>query len=179
MFGTFIRVIIGFTLACLVAGLAKVLFAFTPMELSNMAPEAASDRISLALPVAVHQAIFAAPLALLAIIAGETQRWRDWAYYALAGVVIALLGFAAQFSSESATQGWSVTSNTYPFVSYLTTGFVGGIAYWLVSGRHAGGHHHHHGHDAATAAKASGTPAPRNTTASGGSNKGTASHGRA
>jgi hypothetical protein len=132
------RVLTGFLLACFAAGLAKVLFAFSPTELSTLPPEIARDRIALALPVATHTAIFAAPFALVAIALAEARRWRDWTYYVMAGVGIALIGFFAQYSSETQTQGWSIVNDNYPLVAFLVTGAVGGLAYWLFSGRLAG-----------------------------------------
>ena len=140
MLGRIFRVLSGFILACLAAGLTKVLFAYTPMELSNLPPEVASDRLALALPIGTHTAIFAAPFALVAIAIAEWQRWRDWAYYAAAAMAIALIGFFAQFSTETAAQGWSVVNSNYPLITFLTTGFVAGLVYWLFAGRLAGHH---------------------------------------
>ena len=152
MFGSILRVIIGFVLACLLAALTKVFFAFSPAELFNLLPDVAWSRVSLALPIATHTAIFAAPFALLAALIGEWRGWRDWTYYTLAGIGIALVGFFAQYTSETAIQGWSITNSNYPLITFLTTGFMGGLAYWLFSGRfagaaqHAGTHTHHAGH---------------------------------
>ncbi len=139
MFSSILRVIIGFVLACLLAALTKVFFAFSPAELANLPPDVAQNRISLALPIATHTAIFAAPFALLAALIGEWRGWRDWTYYTLAGIAIALVGFFAQYTSETAIQGWSIANSNYPLVTFLTTGFMGGLAYWLFSGRFAGG----------------------------------------
>lgn len=149
MIGRIFRVLSGFIIACLAAGLTKVLFAFSPAELSRLPPEIAGDRLQLAVPIATHLAIFSAPFALVAIWLAEWQRWRDWSYYVLAGLAIAAIGFAAQYNSETASMGWSIANSNYPFVTFLTTGFVAGLAYWLFSGRLAG---HHvlspHGHTA-------------------------------
>jgi hypothetical protein len=151
MIGRLFRILSGFILACLAAGLCKVLFAFTPAELSNLPPEIAGDRLALAIPLATHTAIFAAPFALIAIWLGEWRVWRDWAYYAAAAMAIALIGFFAQYSSEADTMGWSILNSNYPLVAFLTTGFVAGLVYWLFSGRLAGHHllsaHGRHGLD--------------------------------
>ena len=138
MIGRLFRVLCGFILACLAAGLTQVLFAYTPAELSGMLPEAAMERIGIALPVATHLAIFSAPFALIAIALSEWQGWRDWVFYAIAAIAIALVGFFAQYHSETATQGWTIVGN-YPLITFLTTGFAGGLTYWLFSGRLAGG----------------------------------------
>jgi hypothetical protein len=147
MFGRLIRVIVGFVLACLFAALTKVFFAFPPSELANLPTDIAQSRIGLALPVATHMAIFSAPFALVAAAFGEWRGWRDWTYYTLAGIGIAVIGFLAQYSSETGIQGWSITNGNYPFVTFLTTGFMGGLAYWLFSGRFANGATHQGHHD--------------------------------
>ena len=138
--GRIFRVLCGFLLACLAAGLTKVLFAFTPSELSSLPSEIMVDRLQLAVPIATHTAIFSTPWAIIPLFLAEWQRWRDWAYYAAVGIAIALLGFAIQLNNETAGAGWSVMDNNYPLLAFLTTGFVGGLVYWLFSGRLAGHH---------------------------------------
>ena len=132
------RVLLGYLIACLVAGLTTVLFAWTPSDLASMQGDAANDKLALAMPVATHIALFVAPVALLAIAYAERYRRHDWLYYALAGVAIALLGFGAQLMSEDSRQTWSITNNNYPLFAFITTGFLSGLAYWIFSGRMAG-----------------------------------------
>lgn len=129
-----IRVLFGFLMACLAAGLVKVLFAYSPAELSGMSPDRASQALSLTWPIATHMAIFSAPFALIAVALAEWQRWGDWTYYVVAGVLIALIGFIAQYNSETAAQGWTVTASNYPLIAFLTGGAVGGLVYWIFSG---------------------------------------------
>jgi hypothetical protein len=129
------RVLLGYLLACFAAGLTTVLFAWTPSDLAGMQGDLANDKLALAMPVATQIAIFSAPLAFLAIAFGEARRWRDWAYYAAAGMAIALFGYLAQYQSEAPSQTWSIASNHYPFIAFVTSGFVGGLVYWLFSGR--------------------------------------------
>src|SRR5215468_4819787 len=97
-----LRVLLGFTLACLVAGLTMVLFVYTPFE---FAKEPSGERVSqaglLALAVATHAAVFAAPFAVIGVGFAEWQRIGGWLYYALVGVGIAVAGFAAQSWTES------------------------------------------------------------------------------
>jgi hypothetical protein len=135
--GLIFRVLLGYMLACLAAGLCTVLFAWTPSDLAGMQGDLANDKLALAMPVATQVALFAAPFALLAIGFGEAKRWRDWAYYATAGMAIALLGYIAQYQSEAPSQAWSVAGSNYPLIAFLTSGFVGGLVYWLMSGRMA------------------------------------------
>lgn len=133
--GLIFRVLLGYLVACFAAALTTVLFAWTPADLANMQGDLANDKLALAMPVATQMAIFAAPFALLAIAFGEWQRWRDWAYYAAAGIAIALFGYLAQYQSEFPSQTWSIANSNYPLIAFLTTGFVGGLVYWIFSGR--------------------------------------------
>ncbi len=133
-----LRVIFGFAVACLAAGLAMVLFVYTPLELAT---EHATDRMLeaglLALAAATHSAVFAAPFALIGAAFGEWQRIGSWLYYALVGVAIACVGFLAQFWTEA--DGEASIVNSYAMTAFIVTGFVAGVVYWLLAGRHASG----------------------------------------
>lgn len=135
------RIFFGFLLACLVAGIVTVLFVDTPVELSQLAGiplvEKFTELTVLALRVATHSAIFAAPFALIALLVAEWAHLRNWLYYAVVGMVIAALGFSLQYSSE--IEGQPTIINNYAIMAYLTTGFLAGFAYWLFAGRRAGG----------------------------------------
>jgi hypothetical protein len=78
MLGRVIRVVFGFVVACLAAGLTIVLFVTTPVELANTPSNAITDALSanglLALFAATHSAVFAAPLALIGAAIGEWRR---------------------------------------------------------------------------------------------------------
>lgn len=136
MIGRVLRVIIGFVVACLAAGLAMVLFVYTPAE---MASEAAGDRFAeagmLALFAATQSAVFAAPFAFICAGFGEWQKIGAWLYYALVGIAIAGIGFLAQFWSE--TGGEPTIVNSYAVTAFIVAGFVAGIVYWLFAGRFA------------------------------------------
>jgi hypothetical protein len=133
------RVLIGFVLACLAAGLTIVLFVYTPLELATeLAGERISEASLLALAAATHSAVFAAPFALIGAGFGEWQRIGSWLYYALIGIAIATIGFLAQFWTEA--DGEASIVNSYAVVAFIVTGFVAGIVYWLFSGRNASWH---------------------------------------
>lgn len=68
------------------------------------------------------------------ILFGEFTRRRDWLYYAIAGGLIAILVplFIVFFGSDSRP------SETEFLVMSLAAGMIGGLVYWLVSGRNAG-----------------------------------------
>lgn len=137
--GAVLRVSIGFVVACLAAGLVQVLFAVTPAELVN----ANDDRLWVALNWALLSAtqilVFAAPFALLAALISELQGVRSFAYYALVAMAIAVAGFGLLYATETPTEATIV--NSYAMAAYLTSGFVGGLVYWLFAGRlaHAAG----------------------------------------
>ena len=134
-----LRVIIGFALACVAAGLTMVLFVYTPLELAT---EHAGDRALeaglLALAAATHSAVFAAPFALIGAAFGEWQRIGSWLYYALVGIAIAAIGFLAQFWTEA--EGEASIVNSYAVTAFIVTGFVAGVVYWLFAGRSASRH---------------------------------------
>lgn len=143
MLGRLIRVLLGFAVACLAAGFAKAFFATTPSELSSLPPDVAADRMSRVLEsgifAGVQHLLFSAPFALVAAAIGEWRSIRNWTYYALVGMAIALLGFATLYTNE--VQGQATIVNNYAFSAFLTAGFVGGLVYWLFSGRVAGDSH--------------------------------------
>ncbi len=136
----FLRVVTGFVLAVLVAGLVQVLFARPPVDLAGLPQAELLERLEsrgiLTLAIATHSAIFSSLFALLAIMVAEWLRVRSAVYYAFTGLAIGLAGFLAQFASENAAQPTIV--NTYALIAYATTGLVAGLAYWLFAGRRAG-----------------------------------------
>jgi hypothetical protein len=135
MIGRIIRVFVGFVIACLAAGLTVVLFVYTPLELAtDSGTDRAAEAGVLALAAATHSAVFAAPFALVGAAIGEWQRIGSWMYYALVGVVIAAIGFTAQYWTEGTGQASIV--NNYAVTAFLVTGFVSGLVYWLVAGRY-------------------------------------------
>ena len=141
MLGRILRVLFGFVLACLAAGLTLVLFVYTPAELASLNASTAVPRLSeaglLALAAATHAGVFAAPFALLGAVIGEWRRLRGLGYYALVGIGIAALGFFLQYRSEAA--GDLSILNTYALSAFALTGLIAGGLYWLAAGRHAGG----------------------------------------
>ena len=117
MLGRMIRVVFGFVVGCLAAGLTIVLFVTTPVELANTPSNAFSDALSsnglLALAAATHSAVFAAPFALIGATIGEWRQLAHWTYYAVVGVVIAGLGFLAQYRSEGGRSRASSTTTRW------------------------------------------------------------------
>jgi drug/metabolite transporter (DMT)-like permease len=137
MIGRILRMIFGFALACLAAGLTLVLFIFTPPELIGPQSERLSEAGLLTLAAATQIAMFAALLALIGAGFGEWQRIGSWMYYVLVAIVIAAIGFLAQYWGEAQAQASIV--NNYAVSAFLLTGFVAGLVYWLFAGRFARG----------------------------------------
>jgi len=141
MIGGLFRFLFGFAVACLVAGAATVAFVITPLDIATLPAELRPERLSsagtLTLLAATHSAIFSFPFALVALVIAERRCIRSWVYYAIVGILIAFAGFGAEYLSEVGGQPSIV--NTYAARAFLAVGFLGGIAYWLVAGRRAGG----------------------------------------
>ncbi len=140
LFGTLARVVFGFVLASLAAGLVTVLFVNTPIDVLaepfDRLPKTASEKFDLALLAATHLGIFASVFVLITACIGEWFSIRALSFYLLAGVVIALLGFSAQYASEVA--GQPTILNNYAIKAFLTVGFFGGFFYWLAAGQFTG-----------------------------------------
>lgn len=137
-----LRILLAFALACFAAALTLVLFVLTPAEIQSLPAGVRADRVGsvlqLALPVAVHIALFSAPLVLVSIAISEMLGIRRWIYHALTGLLVSGLGFFAQRSAEQIGQPTIV--NNYALTAFLVSGFVGGLAYWIFAGRFAGQH---------------------------------------
>jgi hypothetical protein len=133
------RVLLGFLIACLVAAVTLILFVYTPVEFATLPSDISTDRFSeaalFALLVTPHIALFAGLPALICMLYAERRGIGSWGYYLLLGVALAALGFLAQHFSE--TPGQATILHNYALVAFLSAGAVGGLAYWLVSGRYA------------------------------------------
>ncbi len=136
--GAVLRVLIGFAVACLVAGYVQVLFAVTPAELVVAGDDRLGEAATWGLLSATQIAVFAAPFALLAAVISEWQGIRSFAYHAIVAMAIAVAGFGLIHATESASEASIV--NSYAMAAYLTSGFVGGLVYWLFAGRSANRH---------------------------------------
>ena len=138
MFLPFLRVLLGLALACIAAGLTLVAFVTTPAELAQLDPSQASEEMIgvglLAAYTATHVAVFAVPFGFIAVLFGEWMGLRDWSFYVLTGVAIALAGFFAQYMGE--TGGLSIL-NPYALAAFMAAGAAGGLVYWLCAGRYA------------------------------------------
>lgn len=133
--GASLRVLAGFILACLAAGAVQVLFAVTPQELVYAPDDRLSEALNWGLLTATQIAVFSAPFAIIAIIISEWQGIRNFAFHAIVAMAIAVAGFGLIHATKSPTEASIV--NSYAMAAYLTSGFVGGLVYWLFAGRWA------------------------------------------
>lgn len=136
--GTLARIIFGLTLASLAAGLVTVLFVDIGVfpGSSNRWPKTLGEIIDLSLLAATHIGIFSSFFVLITAVIGEWFSIRALSFYLLAGIIIALLGFSAQYASEVA--GQPTIFNDYAIKTFLTVGFFGGFVYWLAAGQFTG-----------------------------------------
>jgi hypothetical protein len=135
---TMARIVFGLALASLGAGLITVLFVDVGVltDPANDLPKTIGETIDLALLAATHIAIFSFLFVFIAAAIGEWFSIRVLSFYLLVGVIIALLGFTAQYMSEVA--GQPTIFNNYAVKTFVTVGFFAGFIYWLAAGQFAG-----------------------------------------
>jgi hypothetical protein len=140
-FSTIARVVFGFVLASLAAGLVTVMFVTTPIDVLTepfeQLPKTAGETIELGLLAATHLGIFASVFVLIVAILSESFSVRSLTFYLFVGVAISILGFIAQYESEVGGQPTTILNN-YAIKAFLTIGFFGGFIYWLAAGQFAG-----------------------------------------
>jgi hypothetical protein len=136
------RVLVGFLIACLVAAGTLILFVYTPVEFATLPSDISSDRLSeaalFALVVTPHIVLFAGIPALICMLYAERRGIASWGYYVLLGIALAALGFLIQHFSEA--PGQATILHNYALVAFLAAGAIGGLAYWVISGRYAASH---------------------------------------
>lgn len=131
--GAIVRIVLGFAAACLAAGFIQVLFAVTPAELVAAGEARWSAAINWALLSSAHIAVFAAPFALISISASEWLGIRSFAYHTIIAMCIAVVGFGLILMTEAPSEASIV--NSYAMAAYLTSSFIAGFLYWVLSGR--------------------------------------------
>jgi hypothetical protein len=131
--GAVVRIVLGFVAACLAAGFIQVLFAVTPAELVVAGEARWSAALNWALLSSAHIAVFAAPFALISIIISEWLGIRSFAYHTIIAMGIAVAGFGLIMMMETPSEASIV--NSYAMAAYLTSGFIAGFVYWVLSGR--------------------------------------------
>lgn len=128
-----LRVLLGYVLACLTAGVVTTAFVH---PLAEVVPVPSEPFLDLALLAAAHSAMFGFPFMLIAAAIGEWFAIRSLMFYLFVGCAIAALGFFTQFASE--VTGQATILNRFAVTAFLTTGFCAAFIYWLVAGQFAG-----------------------------------------
>lgn len=136
--GRLVLVPLAFLLATGVAGLILVTLGLEHMTRALHGKEAGVDTLNALLELVSKGSLLASGLTLLpalaVIIAGEVARVRSWLYYLIGGgLALAAVPLLARLgSTESAANlpavVWQVLA---------TSGFAGGLVYWLIAGRRA------------------------------------------
>ena len=135
----FIVIIAGYLVSSLAASaflnvVTLAWFGFTPEETRVVATSSFVFSIPF---VALFVAYFAFIPAVFAIVIGEVTGKRDWLFYALAGAVVALVIIG--FSRGGGGTAFAETADLNFALIVIGSGMCGGIGYWLVAGRSAGG----------------------------------------
>lgn len=136
MVAAVLRCVSGYLAACVAAAVVEVSFVLPPHELVG----AEIDRLMAAgiwlLLASLHTAIFAAPFAAILITVAERRGLKSAISYVGVGFGIAALGFLTQLPGIGFDQPVKVI--LYVLAAFSVAGVVGGLAYWLLSGRKAG-----------------------------------------
>jgi hypothetical protein len=140
----FAAIIFGYAVAALAASAFLHLVTLGPAGFSEGDQVGAAGPLLFStLAIAVLAAYFAFIPSLPVILIAEVSGRRDWLFYALGGIFVAVavlslfwLRSGAGFGEEPA--GGTVFGDTRFAAVMIGSGIVGGIAYWLVAGRWAG-----------------------------------------
>lgn len=132
-----VMITVGFILASIAAGVALAFLTqiITPREAAELSGPGSNGWLFVAAVAfsSVTGAVAFFP-AMAVIFYGEFTRRRDWLYYAIAGGLIAV--FAPILITLIRSSGRP--SDIEFMAMSLAAGMIGGLAYWLVSGRNAG-----------------------------------------
>jgi hypothetical protein len=131
MIVSFIRIVLGFVAAMLVAGAVQVLFVAGDEIVSGSVTSARLEALGLlTLLAATQSAVFSAPFAFLAAAVAAWRPIKSSLFFICVGIAIALASFLVQYVGEG---GPSTILNRYALAAYVASGLVGGWIYWLVA----------------------------------------------
>lgn len=123
-----LRIMFGFVAAALVAGLVQVLFV-AGEEIPGLSTARLESLGLLMLLAAAQSAVFAAPLAVPVTVLAARRPIRSLVFFLGVGLVLAAAGFFAQ----QADGGGLALLNRYVLAAYLSSGLLGGLAYWFLA----------------------------------------------
>jgi hypothetical protein len=147
--GQLFLILIGYAAASLAASaFIHLLFLGSAGFDAEEARWVATGSIFVSVPVvALFVSYFAFLPAVIAIGVGEVTSARDWLFYAVAGAlvgaaVVALFWLNSPTGLEEVPEtlpGDSLIGSPFVLATLVGAGMIGGIAYWMVAGRLAGG----------------------------------------
>ena len=135
----FLRMLVGYLLACFGAAMALGLFAFAPTSIEAFFDQLASVAES-AWSVSPYMtgaiALLGAVPAIIAFQYAESNGIRSWVYYEIVGALVAIAAYWLAHGTESVPL--RSEGNVYSTIAFGVTGAILGLLYWLFSGRYAG-----------------------------------------
>lgn len=135
----FLRMLVGYLLACFGAAMALGLFAFAPNSIEaffDKLPEVLESAWNVSPYLTGAVALLGAVPAVLAFQYAESNGIRSWVYYELVGAAVAIAAYWLAHGTGSVPD--SNEGNTYSTIAFGAAGAVLGLLYWLFSGRYAG-----------------------------------------
>jgi hypothetical protein len=138
----FLRMLVGYLLACFGAAMALGLFAFAPNSIEaffDRLPEVLENAWSVSPYLTGAVALLGAVPAVLAFQYAESNGIRSWVYYELVGAAIAIAAYWLAHGTESVPL--RSEGNIYSTIAFGVAGAILGLLYWLFSGRYAGVDH--------------------------------------
>lgn len=135
----FVRMLIGYLLACVGAAFVLGLFGFAPASIEaffEQLPDIADKAWSALFYLAAALALFGAVPAIIAFQYAESNAIRTWVYYELIGAAVAMALYWLAHGTE--TVPVKGDGNVYSTITFGVVGAVLGLLYWLFSGRYAG-----------------------------------------
>ncbi|AZN70385.1 hypothetical protein D5400_03025 [Georhizobium profundi] len=127
-----------FFVACIVTGatLAFLTRAVTPEDVRNITGDGTWISVMIGVLTVAGLVAYASLIpAMFIALYSEMQRRRGWLFYCLSGGVVAALCLAFLLLNPQQDGNPSIS-----FVAVIiVSGMLGGLAYWVIAGRHAGG----------------------------------------
>lgn len=138
--GRLFIILAGYIAASLAASAFLNLLLIGALDLpADVLPDAIRGTSIVAVPfVAVFVAWLAFTPALVFIVIAELAGKRDWLFHAVGGALVAAVVTAGYFWTATGPGDWTA-GNPIIALALIGAGLVGGIAYWAVAGRAAGG----------------------------------------
>jgi hypothetical protein len=129
-----VRILTGFALASFAAAVTLVAFVYAPSETAGLTGARLSAAGYFAIVITPWVALCAALPAFISVMIAEARHIAGWTFYVLAGIGTAAVGFLVQYWTE--TRVGPGIFQAYALIAFLTAGLIGGLAYWVSSGRY-------------------------------------------